>query len=227
MDKTRLRQVLGPVMILVSSSIACSLALSAPMDCSLAKDDVEKTICSHPSLTAQDKAISGRLDALGRACPSLRPLLIQGQKYWLRERWDCRNVEGVFEKAEGLASCLASRMEQRLQRLNDEPQSCDPKPLVGGYRFVDPVYLLRYGDQYIGKTVSVYGSMVLDNCRASGTGTLTGSIVGNSPRHERYRAVFSAMSEGARERLCAQHPAAHWQGVVKQDGRGSYLVLPD
>jgi uncharacterized protein len=227
MDKTRPRQVLGPVLILVSASIACSLALSAPIDCSLANDDVEKTICSHPSLTAQDKAISDRLDALGRACPSLRPLLIQGQKYWLRERWDCRNVDGVFEKAEGLASCLASRMGQRLQRLNDEPQSCDPKPLIVGYRFVDPVYLLRYGDQYIGKTVSVFGSMDLDSCRASGTGVLTGSIVGNSPRRERYRAVFSAMSEEARERLCAQHPAAHWQGVVKRDKRGSYLFLSE
>lgn len=138
MDKTRPRQVLMPVLILVSSSIVCSLALSAPIDCSLANDDVEKTICSHPSLTAQDKAISDRLDALGRTCPSLRLLRTQGQKYWLRERWDCRNVEGVFEKAEGLATCLASRMEQRLQRLNDEPQSCDPKALVGGISICRP-----------------------------------------------------------------------------------------
>jgi uncharacterized protein YecT (DUF1311 family) len=227
MNKKRPRQVWVPVLVLASSSIACSLALSAPIDCSLANDDEEKTICSHPSLTAQDKAISDRLDALGRECPSLRPLLMQGQKYWLRERRDCRSEEGVVEKAEGLATCLARRMAQRLQRLNDEPQSCDPKPLIGGYRFVDPVYLLRYGDQYIGKTVSVFGSIDLDNCRASGTGTLTGSIVGNSPRHERYRAVFSAMSEEARESLCAQHPAAHWQGVVRQDKRGSYLFLSE
>lgn len=224
MDKTRSRPVLAPALMLLSSMV-CPLAFSAPMDCSRANDDVEKTICSHPALTAQDKAISDRLDALGRTCPSLRPLLIEGQKYWLRERWDCRNVEGVFEKAEGLATCLASRMEQRLQRLSDELQSCDPKPLVGGYRFVDPVYLLRYGDQYIGNTVSVFGRMELDNCRALGTGTLTGSIVGNSPRHERYRAVFSAMSAEARENLCAQPSASHWQGMVKQDKRGSYLFL--
>lgn len=227
MDKTRLRQVLVPVLILVSSSIACSLAVSAPIDCSLANDDVEKTICAHPSLTAQDKAISDRLDALRRTCPSLRPLLLQGQKYWLRERWDCRNVEGVFETTEGLATCLASRMDQRLQRLKAEPERCDPKPLIGGYQFVDPVYLLRYGDHYIGKTVSVFGSMDLDSCRSPGTGALTGSIVGNSTHHERYRAVFGSMSEGARERLCAQHPAAHWQGVVKRDQRGNYLFLSE
>jgi hypothetical protein len=152
---------------------------------------------------------------------------MQGQKYWLRERWDCRNEEGVFEKAEDLATCLASRMDQRLQRLKDEPEGCDPKPLIGGYQFVDPVYLLKYGDQYIGNTVSVFGSMDLDSCRASGSGALTGSIVGNSAHHERYRAVFSAMSEEARERLCAEHPAAHWHGVVKRDKRGSYLFLSE
>jgi uncharacterized protein len=224
---TRLRQFLVSVLILVSSSIACSLAVSAPIDCSLANDDVEKTICSHPSLIAQDKAISDKLDVLSRTCPSLRTLLMQGQKYWLRERWDCRNEEGVFEKAEDLATCLASRMDQRLQRLKDEPEGCDPKPLIGGYQFVDPVYLLKYGDQYIGNTVSVFGSMDLDSCRASGSGALTGSIVGNSAHHERYRAVFSAMSEEARERLCAEHPAAHWHGVVKSDKRGSYLFLSE
>jgi len=225
MDETPLRQVLASLLVLVTSSIACSLAVSAPIDCSLPNDDVEKTICAHPSLKAQDKAISNRLDALMRACPSLRTLLVQGQKYWLRERWDCRNVEGVFEKTEGLATCLASRMDQRLQGLKDEPASCDPKPFIGASKFVDPVYLLRYGDHYIGKTVSVFGSMDLDSCRAAGTGALTGSIVGNSPHQERYRAVFSAMSELARERLCAQHPAAHWQGIVKRDKRGNYLFL--
>lgn len=223
----RHRQSLRLSLVLVSSSIACSLALAAPIDCSRANDDVEKTICSHPSLTAQDQAISGRLEALGRTCPSLRPLLIQGQKNWLRERWDCRNVDGVFEKTEGLASCLGSRMGQRIQQLNNEPQNCDPKLLIVGYRFVDPVYLLQYGDQYIGKTVSVFGSMDLDSCGGSGAVVNTGSIVGNSPRRERYRAVFSAMSEEAKENFCVQHPAAHWQGVVKQDKRGSYLFISE
>ncbi len=222
-DKTGLYRVAIRVLMLVSSATTCSLALSAPIDCSLAKEDVEETICSHPSLIAQDKAISDRLDALRGACSSLRPLLIQGQKYWLRERWDCRNVPAAFEKPEVLATCLASRMEQRLHQLNNVPQSCNPQPLIVGYRFVDPVYMLRYGDRYIGKTVSVFGSMDLDSCRVAATGKLTGNIVGNSPQREQYRAVFSSMPEGTRERLCAQHPASHWQGVVKQDRRGSYL----
>jgi hypothetical protein len=159
------------------------------------------------------------------ACPSLRTVLSQGQKYWLRERWDCRNVEGVFEKAEGLASCLASRMGQRLQRLNEAPENCDPQTLVGGYRFVDPVYLLRFGDHYIGKTVSVFGSMDLDSCRASSAGSRSGAIVGNSSHHERFRVIFGAMPEEERERLCAQHPASHWEGIVKKDQQGSYLFL--
>jgi hypothetical protein len=35
------------------------------------------------------------------------------------------------------------------------------------------------------------------------------------------------MSEDTNERLCAQHPATHWQGVVKQDKSGSYLILSE
>lgn len=227
MDKTQMRHVLMHVLVLISSSMTFSLSSAASIACSLAKDDVEKTICSHPSLTAQDKAISDRLDSLERACPSLRMLLIQGQKFWLRERWDCRNVEGVFEKPDGLATCLASQMEQRLLRLNDVPEKCNPTPLIGGYRFVDPGYLGRFSNHYIGRTVSVFGSMDLESCRTSGTASTTATIVGNSSRHERFRVIFSAMPEGEREFLCAQHPAAHWKGVVKKDAQGSYLFLSD
>jgi len=221
----RLRQVWALVLVLVSLCVACSLAYSSPINCALANNDVEKTICSYPSLIAQDNAISDKLAALGQACPSLRPLLSQGQKFWLRERWDCRNVEGVFEKTEGLATCLASRMGQRLQGLNEASASCDSRALVAGYRFVDPVHLLRFGDQYIGKTVSVFGSMDLDSCRASSAGSRSGAIVGNSAHHERFRVIFGAMADEERERLCAQHPASHWQGVVKKDHKGSYLFL--
>jgi hypothetical protein len=183
---------------------------------------VEKTICSRPSLIAQDKAISDKLAALELACPSRRMLLSQSQKYWLRERWDCRNVEGIFEKADGLATCLASRMGQRLQRLNETPKNCDPQTLAGGYRFVDPVHLLRFGDQYIGKTVSVNGRLDLDSCRASSAGSRSGGIVAN---HERFRVIFDAMPESRREWLCDQRPASHWEGIVKKDQQGVYLFL--
>lgn len=222
MIKISLRQVLASVLALVSLCVACSLAFSAPINCSLANDDVEKTICSRPSLIAQDKAISDKLAALELACPSLRMLLSQGQKYWLRERSDCRNVKGVFEKAEGLATCLASRMGHRLQRLNEAPENCDPQTLAGGYRFVDPVHLLRFGDQYIGQTVSVYGRLDLDSCRASSAGSRSGGIVENN---ERFRVIFDAMPEVKREWLCGRSPSSHWEGIVKKDQQGIYLFL--
>ena len=100
MVKIRLRQVLAPVLALVSLSVTCSLAFSAPINCSLANDDVEKTICSRPSLIAQDKAISDKLAALELACPSLRMLLSQAGP-------QVDAAPSANDKANSLLWCLA------------------------------------------------------------------------------------------------------------------------
>jgi uncharacterized protein len=210
--------------LLLAVSGACQLvsthAAAAPIDCSRARVDVERAICAQADLLAKDRAISTRLASLQQQCPSQRKLLVQGQKFWLRERWDCRNGEGA------LGACLAQRMDQRLQALNDVPQSCDLSSLAATYRFVDPAYLRQFSQAYVGKTVSVFGGMELDACRKTGGSPVTGIIVG-TPAANRVPAKFSAMPAIQKDFLCAQHPAAHWTGIVKNDGQGAYLYLTD
>ena len=202
-------------------------ASAAPMHCAAARTDVEKTICADRQLLAQDQAISSRLDGLTRRCAASRDLLVQGQKFWLRERSDCRNVEGVFDKPDGLRACLAARMDQRLRQLDGFGAGCDAAALAGTYRFVDVDYLLRYGERYVGKTVTVWGSMDLASCSAPGAAPTAAVLVGKDPLRDRLRVAFSAMPAQQREFLCATSPSAHWQGTVKHDSQGNYLYLTD
>jgi uncharacterized protein YecT (DUF1311 family) len=210
----------------LSSVALVTAALAAPIDCSKAQSDVEHSICSRQDLLARDKAIAERLAALGQRCPASKPLLRQGQRFWLRDRWDCRNGEGALEPDGSLAACLAERMGRRLQDLNGVAQGCDLSSLTASYRWVDTGYLKRFSQAHVGKTVSVFGSMKLDACRKTGADATRGAIVGE-PASVRFPVRFSVMPALKKEFLCARYPAAHWRGIVRDDGDGAYLYLSD
>ena len=218
---------LGAALMAACCSFIGHVASAAPINCSAANVDVERAICSHPELLARDQAISVRLDTLKQRCPDARQLIVEGQKFWLRERWDCRNVEGVFEAPGRLGACLASRMDLRLRQLNAVGDGCDFAPLFATYRFVDVDYLQRFSNRYIGKNVSIFGQMDLASCDASGASPTAATIIGTDRKRKRFRAKFSAMPAGQREFLCAKHPAAHWTGTVEHDSLGDYLFLKD
>lgn len=224
-DAWTARSVARILLMVSAAGLACADSAAAPIDCKAAAHDVEKTICAHPDLLGLDKAISDALDAIKDACPSQRGLLVQEQKFWLRERWDCRNVEGVLATPDGLASCLTQRMEERLRRLADAGLSCASDRLRGGYRFVDPDYLRRYSAYYLGKRVSVHGSLHLESCDKPDAVPTAAVVVGSPPQRDRFPATFSAMPDEEREFLCAQQPAAHWTGIVREGKNGAYLFM--
>jgi uncharacterized protein len=206
---------------------ASSLASAAPINCPAAHEDLEQAICSHPELLARDRAISDRLDALKTQCPESKKLLMEGQKFWLRERSDCRNLEGVFEKPDRLPACISDRMDQRLQKLNNIGAGCDVTPLIASYRFVDVDYIQRFSDRYIGKTVSVAGWMDVASCKLAGAAPTLAHVVGKDNNRDRFRVKFSAMPAAEREFLCDKTPLAHWRGVIQHDSVGNYLFLTD
>lgn len=191
-----------------AASLVSAAATAAPIDCSKAQSDVEHSICARQDLLARDKAISDRLAALGQQCPAKKALLVQGQQFWLRERWDCRNGEGALGPDGSLAACLAERMDARLRGLNRVAPGCDLSSLAATYRFVDTGYLQQFSRAYVGKTVSVFGSMELDACRKKGVALTSGAVVGK-PASARFPVRFSAMPGIQKDFLCAQHPAAH------------------
>lgn len=220
------RRTVFLIAVSMAAQSALAPAAAAPIDCRKAQVDVEQVICSRPELLAQDEAMSKRLAVLQQQCPVQKKLLVQGQKFWLRERWDCRNGEGAIGPQGNLAACLAKRMDKRLQELNAVPQGCDLSSLAATYRFVDVGYMRQFSRAYVGKRVSIFGSIRLDACRQSGASSLTGSLVGSSAS-QRFPVRFSAMSGIQKESLCAEPPVAHWNGVVKADGHGTYLYLND
>ena len=218
---------LAAALVAIALSFPYSAASAAPINCPATKVDLEQAICAHPELLARDRAISDRIDTLKQRCPAAQKLLIRGQKFWLRERWDCRNVEGAFATPDVLPSCLAARMDQRLQQLDAIGSGCDITPLAATYRFVDVDYIVRFSDRYIDKTVSVFGWMDLASCHAPSPSPTAATIVGTDRKHDRFRVEFSAMPAQQREFLCAKSPAAHWTGTIKHDSRGNYLFLTD
>lgn len=219
------RRLFCAALAAVSLSAAHLSATAAPIRCAAARDDVEQAICSHPALLAWDQAISVWLDALKQQCPAAQKLLVEGQKFWLRERWDCRNVEGAFDTPDALPSCLADRMDHRLRQLDGIGAGCDMTPLAAAYRFVDVDYLLRFSDSYLGKPVSLFGWIDLESCKAPGASPTAATV--NDQTHHRFRMKFSAMPAAQREFLCAKTPASHWTGTIQHDSEGNYLFLTD
>ena len=216
-----------PFLAAMLTAATFSAARADPINCTAASDDVEQTICATPKLKAQDQAISTRLNTLTQRCPAARELLLQGQAFWLRERWDCRNVEGAFDRPGALSSCLAARMDRRIEQLASTGADCDFTSLEATYRFVDVDYMLRFGDSYIDKPVTVAGMMDLDSCRAPDAEPTAAVLVGHDPEHDRLRVTFSAMPAAQRGFLCDKRPSSHWAGTIKHDRHGNHLFLTD
>lgn len=211
----------------ISFSGVCFVASAAPIKCATASSDVEKSICASPELLAQDKEISIRLDRLKSICPASKRLLVEGQKFWLRDRWNCRNRPGALDKPDGMDTCLADRMGERLQQLNDTGAQCDFTSLAATYRFVDVDYLLRFSDRYIDKKVAVAGWMDPANCDTPPASLTSANVIGKDSKRDRFRIKFSSLSAEQHEFLCAKNPASHWEGTVKHDSQGNYLLLTD
>jgi uncharacterized protein len=202
------------------------LASAAPMHCARARDDVEQAICARPALLAKDSAIAARLDVLKQQCPSLRQELVRGQKFWLGERWDCRNQEGAFSTPDGLPACLAQRMTER-QRHLDAVDRCDMTALRASYRMVDADYMLAHSAPYVGKTVSVSGVMLLASCKTPGAPSTEAAVQDLHVAHARFRVQFRSMPPSQRDFLCSEAPFSHWKGEVRHDAQGDYLYLSD
>lgn len=204
-----------------------SSASAAPINCAAVSNDVEKAICSHPILVAQDRVISSRLDNLKQQCSSSKRLLSEGQKFWLIERWDCRNVDGAFANPDVLPSCIEERMAERIQHLSEVGASCELNNLLSTYRFVDVDYIVRFSDLYIDKRVSVFGWMDLSSCHSSSAGKTDAVLVGANGKKPRFRVKFSSMRDVDHDFLCDKTPMAHWAGTIRHDGQGNYLFLTD
>lgn len=216
-------------LVALSFFIICArVTIAASINCAAASDDLEKAICGSTALLEKDRSIAIKLDIYKYQCDSNSANLITaGQKFWLRDRWSCRNVDATKAEPDTLEKCLSLRMDERLQQLTNIGNSCDLESLANTYRFVDVWYILKFIDKYRDRTVSVAGELVLQSCKNRKVKNTTAHLIGENRRKQQLRVVFKSMPEVQREFLCAQNPFSHWKGMIKTDAIGSYLYLTD
>jgi uncharacterized protein YecT (DUF1311 family) len=210
--------------ILAALLSAAVFAQAAPIQCKKGMVGIEGVICENPGLRETDGHISDVFGQLLSQCPAAkRAALTQSQKFWLRDRNYCWNGPEITGRP--IDRCVAERMAERLNQFDRIGSRCDLDAVAAEYRYVDPDYLLQFGDRYLDRQVTVAGTMFLGGCdsqASDGTGYLA---MADRKRQERFPVRFKAMPDREREFLCAQHPFSHWTGTVRRGERGNYLYL--
>jgi hypothetical protein len=183
---------------------------------------VDKALCASPALAGQETAVQRTLERSRRLCPRSARLLDATQVFWRRELMACHNIDPAGGAIE---TCIGERLRERQQQLQELPPACDFRRIAHAPRYVDPWYVLRFGDLYAGRAIKVHGGMQLDDCE-SGAASLAGHLEGQRPG-ERLRVRFVSLPPEQREFLCAKRPSTHWSGTVERDASGPYLYLTD
>ena len=77
-----------------------------------------------------------------------------------------------------VAACLADVMESRLDQLRKMGARCDVDRVAADLHRVDPWYLNKYQDRYVGKKVTVFGQIALSRCETPGAPAVSGYVLG-------------------------------------------------
>ena len=189
------------------------------MDCQRARFTPETTICNDPEMKQADTQIAqlyGYL--LNRFFGDDRKIFVAGQEAWQRERNNCRNTPAAE------FGCLRDKLEQRvvlLKAIAGDPSKL--KDTVASYEFIHPWYLDRFGTDYAGKRVNVFGSMKADICGAARL-PLAGRIEyeGSS-----VNVQFKSLPPIDVTFLCTKMPVAWWSGSVTINDGHPVLYLTE
>lgn len=209
-------------------------ARAAVVDCKSPANLITATICASPTLTARDAEIAQRYDHLQAVCPPDKNKVFGAtQRFWLRERSNCQMMPGQTGQTgqaghyASVAACLADVMEARLDQLRKMGNRCDIDRVATDLRRVDPWYLNKYQDRYVGKQVTVFGQIALSRCDTPGASAVSGYVFGTGRPPDKIAVLFKAMPPGDLAFLCAKSPVSQWSGEIRRDASGTYLYLSD
>ena len=214
--------------VFVAVLFFCAPVLGAALDCKTPANLIAATICASPTLTSRDAEIAQRYDQLLSICPPDKNKVFGAtQRFWLRERSNCQLVPGVPGRHASVAACLADVMDARLDQLRKMGNRCDIDRVATDLRRVDPWYLNKYQDRYVGKQVTVFGQIALSRCDTPSAPAVTGFVLGTGRAPDKVAVIFKAMPPADLAFLCAKSPVSQWSGEVRRDARGTYLYLSD
>jgi uncharacterized protein len=208
--------------------LAAPARAAAALDCKTPAKLIAATICASPTLISRDAEIAQRYDRLQSICPPDKNKVFGAtQRFWLRERSNCQLMRGEPGRHDAVAACLAEVMEARLDQLRKVGKRCDIDRVATELRRVDPWYLNKYQDRYVGKQVTVFGQIALSRCDTPGAPAVAGYVLGSGRPPDKVAVIFKAMPPGDLAFLCAKSPVSQWSGEIRRDASGTYLYLSD
>ena len=187
----------------------------------------ERETCASPSLMRLTASVDELTARLERALTGRnREALVDTEAPFVRQRNDCSNT------AAGARGCVEGLLRHRLDALTAAITS--PASIVAEttrYTFLDVPFLLKWGSEFVGRRVRVWGCMKLEPGPTPAS-RLRGTLHDPSPEPGARAAasdlpvVFTRMDETrATGFYDAKQPVGYWEGTVRrQDGR---LALTD
>ena len=216
------------MIVLIAAVVLPSSAMGQPVravvDCHAARlDGAERETCASPDLmrlTVELDRTTARLESTltGRN----REALIDTEGPFRIQRNNCQNA------AAHVHDCIEHLLRARLDTLTTAvtlPESILSE--IGRYAFLTFASFVKWGDQLVGKRVSVWGCMALDPGRTPESRT-RGKIRQYSsppPTQGPYvTALFTGMNDTAATWFYdAKKPCGYWYGVVER--RDGWFVL--
>lgn len=184
---------------------------------------VEKEICGQSNLRILDTEVSKIFDELKKQLRGeQRDLLIQTQRFFLRERNKCQNQDtqkGDFRTL--IRKCIELKYQSRsnaLKNIKNAPDSF--LLLVKGIESFDVKFIKVYGSRLIGQTVSVVGTLLLDEAKSGSHRRIRGLI---KDQGVTLPVIFTAMPPSQAEFLDQKKPFSHHEGMI--DTENNQIVI--
>ena len=177
------------------------------IDCASPENSAERTVCARPELKAKDEDIERQSVALkSKMTGENAAILADTTLPFLRQRDDCSNESDV-------PACLGKILSER-QDLLTRAQA-DPNTIRAGIaqvRYIDIGFLWKYWGQLLGRKLSVYGCLILEDAAPRTHAEL------ETENQHAVPVLFKSMPEEIADFLDDQKPCGHWLVTVRKEG---------
>ena len=200
--------------VLLGMTLAAGPALG--IDCAQPDGPAEQTVCTHPDLKAKDDAITRQTAALKTTLKGGNAaILADTEMPFLRLRNDCSNESDI-------PACLSKVLGARQDLLNRAAAQPDAiREALAQVRYVDVSFLWKYWPQLVGRKLSVFGCLILDDAAPRTTAVL------EADNQKSVAVRFKSMPEEMADFLDDQKPCAHWLVEVRKEGDGPLLYAEE
>ena len=187
------------------------------INCVSPDNPAEKTVCTHPDLKARDEDIARQTAALkSKLPPVLAAILADTQTPFERSRNNCSNDSDV-------PACLTKILAERqalLTRAAANPEAM--RDALTQVQFIDIGFLWKYWPQLVGRKLSVFGCLSLDDGPAPHTHATL-----ETDNQKSVPVLFKNMPEEIGDFLDDQKPCAHWAVEIRKQPAGPLLYADD